>query len=85
MTIFLNAEQERILADAVRNGFARSSHEALDKAIDSLRERMPAQAPEDLPDESVSAAARRLATFGKRHHLSLGGMSVRELLDESRP
>jgi hypothetical protein len=37
------------------------------------------------PDSSVAEAARRLGTFGKRHGLSLGGMTIRELLDESRP
>jgi hypothetical protein len=39
----------------------------------------------ETPDSSVAAAARRLGTFGKRHGLSLGGMTIRELLDESRP
>jgi hypothetical protein len=37
------------------------------------------------PDSSVADAARRLGTFGKRHGLSLSGMTIRELLDESRP
>lgn len=37
------------------------------------------------PDSSVAAAARRLGTFGKRHGLSLGGMTIKELLNESRP
>jgi hypothetical protein len=37
------------------------------------------------PDSTVADAARRLGTFGKRHGLSLGGMTIRELLDESRP
>jgi hypothetical protein len=40
---------------------------------------------EATPDSSVAAAARRLGTFGKRHGLSLGGTTIRELLDESRP
>ncbi len=31
------------------------------------------------------AAARRLANFGKRHNLSLGDISIKELLRESRP
>jgi hypothetical protein len=39
-------------------------------------------APE--PD-SVADAARRLGTFGKRHGLSLGGLTIKELLNESRP
>ena len=85
MTIFLNSEQERILADAVKNGFARNSDEALDKALDSLRGRQPARPSENVPEDSVAAAARRLANFGKRHNLSLGGISVKDLLNESRP
>jgi hypothetical protein len=36
-------------------------------------------------DSTVANAARRLGTFGKLHGLSLGGMTIRELLDESRP
>jgi hypothetical protein len=36
-------------------------------------------------DSSVAAAARRLGSFGKRHGLSLGGLTIRQLLDESRP
>jgi hypothetical protein len=38
-----------------------------------------------VPVSSVAEAARRLGTFGKRHGLSLGGMTIRQLLDESRP
>jgi hypothetical protein len=37
------------------------------------------------PDSALADAARRLGTFGKRHGLSLRGMTIRELLDESRP
>jgi hypothetical protein len=36
-------------------------------------------------DSSVADAARRLGTFGKRHGLSLGGITIKELLTESRP
>ncbi len=35
-------------------------------------------------DSSVAEAARRLGSFGKRHGVSLGGMTIRQLLDESR-
>ncbi len=43
---------------------------------------------ESLPVEDSGAyaeAMHRLGTFGKRHKLSLGEMSVKELLRESRP
>jgi hypothetical protein len=85
MTISLTSEQERVLTDAIRHGLARNPNDALDKALDTLRERMPAHPSDEISDESVIAAVRRLANFGKRHNLSLGSMSIRELLDESRP
>ena len=33
----------------------------------------------------VAEACERLKTFGKKHRLSLGGLSLRELRDEARP
>ena len=81
MTIVLKLEQELVLLQAIDSGLAHTTDEALDQAFDSLRARLP-QPP---VDESVAAAARRLGTFGKRHGLSLGGLTVKELLRESRP
>jgi len=85
MTMILRPEQERVLIDAVNSGLAHNADEALDQALDALRERMPSPPSPGTSDESVAAAARRLATFGKRHRLSLCGLTVKELLRESRP
>ena len=60
----------------------QSPEEALDQALNALRDRLP---HETAVDASVAAAARRLGTFGKRHGLSLGGLTIKELLHESRP
>jgi hypothetical protein len=49
-----------------------------------LLERINDEGPQ-ATDSSVAEAARRLGTFGKRHGLSLGGMTIKELLNESRP
>jgi hypothetical protein len=35
--------------------------------------------------EATAAIARRLGSFGKRHGLSLGGTTIKDLLRESRP
>jgi len=43
-----------------------------------LRERMSTQGG------SVTDAAERLASFGKRHRLSLGGMKIKDLINEGR-
>ena len=83
MTITLSNDQERVLREVVNLGLATTPEEAIDQAFDVLRERLPFQP--DGADDEVAAVARNLATFGKRHQLSLGGMSVKELLQESRP
>jgi hypothetical protein len=48
-------------------------------------EEMPVLEEQNAADPTVAEAVRRLATFGKRHGLSLGGMTIKELLHESRP
>jgi hypothetical protein len=68
MTITLKPEQEQVLMEAINSGLARTTDEALDQALEALKNRLPQKGA---ADESV-AAARRLATFGKRHGLSLG-------------
>jgi hypothetical protein len=45
-----------------------------------LKERMGASAEK----VSVADAVERLATFGKRHKLSLRGLKIRELINEGR-
>jgi hypothetical protein len=82
MTIILRPEQEQVLQDAIKSGLAHTPDEALNKAIDALREQLPHEGP---PDQAIAAAARRLGTFGKQHRLSLEGLSVKDLLRESRP
>jgi len=82
MTIILKPEQEQVLVEAVKFGLAHSADEALNQAIDALRDRL---SRDSALDESVAAAARRLGTFGTRHGLSLGGLTIKELLRESRP
>lgn len=83
MAIILRPEQERVLIEAIQSGLAHTTDEALDQALDSLRRRLPQQ--QSSVDDGVAAAARRLATFGKRHGLTLGDLTIKELLRESRP
>jgi hypothetical protein len=82
MPIVLRPEQEQLLKEAIDHGLAETADEALDQALEGLRHRMPKTTAED---ESTAAVVRRLASFGKRHGLSLGGSTIKELLPESRP
>lgn len=81
MTIFLRPEQEQLLREAIDSGLARTADEALDQALDALRSRLAKPAP---AKDSTAAVARRLATFGKRHRLSLNGSTIKDLLNQSR-
>jgi hypothetical protein len=76
------AEQEQLLREAISSGLAQSTDEALDQALDTLRYRFSKPADEV---ESTATVPRRLAGFGKRHGLSLGGSTIKDLLHESRP
>jgi hypothetical protein len=82
MTIILRPEQEQLLREAINSGLAQSTDEALDQALDTLRCRLPKPAEEA---ESTATVARRLASFGMRHGLTLGGSTIKDLLHESRP
>jgi hypothetical protein len=83
MTITLSLDQERVLREVVDLGLATTPEEAIDQAFDVLRERLPFQPA--AADDDLAGIVHNLATFGKRHQLSLGGLSIKELLQESRP
>jgi hypothetical protein len=75
MRIVLRSEQERLR----ESGQAHATEEALTQ--DVPRVRLPKPASESEPTAGVS---RRLAGFGHRHGLSLGGLTIMDLLHESR-
>jgi hypothetical protein len=81
MTVHLKPEQEEVLAAAVRCGLAQTQQDALDRALEALRERVSTARSEN---GSTARVALRLASFGQRHGLTLGGMTVKDLLRESR-
>jgi hypothetical protein len=70
--------QARLVAQAKARGLSLEEY-----AARVLRERGGA-AHEPEGNAPWAEAARRLGTFGKRHGLTLGGGTVRDLLDESR-
>jgi Arc/MetJ-type ribon-helix-helix transcriptional regulator len=83
VTVHLPPRIERIVKDAVRSGRYRSAEEVLSEAIAVWQERRTAAA-EPTEDERQAAIAR-LKSFGKTHQLSLGGMTIKQLRDETRP
>jgi hypothetical protein len=80
MTITLSPEHEQLISEAIRAGLIHTPNEAIDEALETLRQRLQARSTRPTPAE----AAERLATFGKRHQLSLGGLSIKDLINEGR-
>ena len=72
--------QARLLSQAQEKGL---SLEAFAEKV--LCEKSRESLPNENGDSSYPETMRRLASFGKRHNLSLGGATVKDLLRESRP
>ena len=82
MTVHLPPRIERIVRDAVRSGQSRSAEEVVSEAVSAWQARQTAAEP---TEKERQAAIERLKGFGRTHHLSLGGMTIKQLRDEARP
>lgn len=83
MTITLRPDQEQVLKQIVELGLATNTEEAVDQAFDTLRERLPGLSRYE--SEEAAGVIHTLEAFGRVHQLSLGGISVKQLLEQSRP
>ena len=83
MPIDLPPQVERIVRDAVLSGHYRSAEDVVAEAV-ALWETQQKSGAKSAEQER-SEAIERLKTFGKRHGLSLGGITIRELRHEARP
>jgi Arc/MetJ-type ribon-helix-helix transcriptional regulator len=77
MTITLRPEQERVVQRAIETGMYNSVEEVLDSALESIRGR---EALADLRRSQV--AGQRIREL--RKGVTLGGISVKELIEEGR-
>jgi Arc/MetJ-type ribon-helix-helix transcriptional regulator len=82
MTIDLPPQVERVIHDAVLSGHYHSTVDVLTEAVALWQTQNGGAVAEG---EQRRDAIERLKTFGKRHGLSLGGMTIRELRDGARP
>jgi|HubBroStandDraft_4_1064222.scaffolds.fasta_scaffold2809010_1 Arc/MetJ-type ribon-helix-helix transcriptional regulator len=72
-------EIEVLLKRRLQSGEFKDAEDVILQALRALE-----PTPECVAAERA-AAVERLKTFGKRHGLSLGGMTIRELRDKARP
>jgi CRP-like cAMP-binding protein len=83
MTVTLLPEQERLLRQMIDSGFAKTPEEALARALDLLKERLPSATTNN--DVTRAEAVKRLAEFRTKHGLTLGGLTIKELVNAGRP
>ena len=72
MTIILKPEQEQVLREAIKSGLAHSTDEALNQALDALRER--------LLHGSKSTAEAVSDILELRQGVTLGGLKIKDLI-----
>jgi Arc/MetJ-type ribon-helix-helix transcriptional regulator len=82
VTVHLPPRIEHIVEDAVRSGEYRSAEEVVSEAVSVWQARHTAA--EEAADDR-QAAIERLKNFGRTHHLSLGGITIKQLRDEACP
>ena len=72
-------EIEALINQRLQSGEFKDAEDVILQALKS------AEAPPRQPAADRAAAINRLKRFGKTHGLSLGGITIRDLLHESRP
>jgi hypothetical protein len=72
-------EIEALIATRLESGKFRDAEDVILQALQSSGTEAPE--PSSQRDEAIEC----LKTFGKKHGLSLGGMTIRELRHEARP
>ncbi|MGD0958871.1 MAG: hypothetical protein ABSB19_03600 [Methylomonas sp.] len=76
MNIHPRPDQELAIQEAIRAGFIKSELDILDIGLENLLK----QNKKESPDEVIT----RLASFGKRHNLSIGDSTIKELINDGR-
>ncbi len=72
-------EVEALIKRRLETGAFKDAEDVILQALRSL------ESEEKRTTEDRREAIERLRTFGKKHGLSLGGMTIRELRHEARP
>jgi Arc/MetJ-type ribon-helix-helix transcriptional regulator len=95
MTIELTPEHQSMIERVMHSGGYHDAQDVISAALEALAEDVDdaavTKARKNEPRVSPTAgqeraeAIERLVTFGQRHGLSLGGITIRELRDEARP
>lgn len=82
MTVELKPELERRVRRGIQTGQFQNVNDLLTKALDALDEKQPAAAARK-PRKTAAEAIAHIREI--RQGISLGGLTVKELMNEGRP
>jgi Arc/MetJ-type ribon-helix-helix transcriptional regulator len=83
MAIHLKPEHERIILEEIEAGHFRNADEVLDRALAALRAQKP-DARYAVQDRVLRAQAAAAKIRELRKGLSLGGLNIKDLIEEGR-
>lgn len=85
MNVTLRPEQERVVTEAISAGLIGDAVEVVDLGIETIRQRLESGAVRTgARQQEIEGAVERLRKFGGKYHFSLGGLTIKELVDEGR-
>jgi hypothetical protein len=83
MTITLRPEHERLVGEAISADLIGTPDEVADVGVETIRQRLESREV-SIRQQEIEAAAECLRNFGEKHHLSLGGLTIKDLIDQGR-
>jgi hypothetical protein len=83
MNVILRPEQERVVGEAISAGLIGTPDEVVDLGVETIRRRLESRSTHSRQHE-IDSAAERLRNFGEKYHFSLGGLTIRDLVNEGR-
>ncbi len=82
MTIELNAEQQRVVDDAIHAGVIRSAEDVIEMGIDAVRERLEKQ-PAANPNETAEEWLKRFEAWVSSHRTDTPLLSDEDISRDS--
>ena len=83
MNVTLRPEQERVVGEAISAGLIGTPDEVVDVGVETIRRRLESRSIHSRQHE-IDAATERLRNFGEKYQFSLGGLTIRDLVNEGR-
>jgi hypothetical protein len=83
MNVTLRPDQERVVSEAISAGLIGDAVEVVDLGIETIRQRLELGAFH-VRRQEIEGAVDQLRKFGDKYHFSLGGLTIKEFINEGR-